>query len=204
MPDAAAGGVYNTLAGILPRQRHESRMHLLEGSSSRPVGTARRQRVPPGPPAPGAAGTLGFLPCSGVLSLCHLLGPLFRACLFRAPHSEPSSPLSDGASLPYRESLPNIPNTFFCSYFLLTQVLHSPLFSKPWSSHPQPSQRLLLPPEVGEPRLWSCTHRGVVLGIHLTMGVITRKLLYSQGLSFLICKMDTMPVSRGCREGDMR
>ena len=32
----------------------------------------------------------------------------------------------------------------FCSYFLLTQVLHSPLFSKPRSFRPQPSQRLLL------------------------------------------------------------
>lgn len=46
MPDAAAGGVYNTLAGILPRQRHESRMHLLEGSSSRPVGTVGGKKGP--------------------------------------------------------------------------------------------------------------------------------------------------------------
>ena len=59
---------------------------------------------------------------------------------------------------------------------------------------PAPSllKGFLCPAELGEPRLWSCTHLGVVLGIHLTMGVITRKLLYSQGLSFLICKMDTM------------
>ena len=64
-----------------------------------------------------------------------------------APRSEhpTQSPLphsSDGAPLSYRESLPNIPNTFFCSYVLFTPHfspspgLPTPTFSKA-SSAPQ-------------------------------------------------------------------
>lgn len=114
-----------------------------------------------------------------------------------APRSEhpTQSPLprsSDGAPLSYRESLPSIPNTFFCSY-----VLFTPHFS-PSPGLPTPSllKGFFCPAELGEPRLWSCPHLGVVLGIRLTMGVITGKSLYSRGLSFLTCKMDTMACLR--------
>lgn len=139
------------LAGILPRQRHESRMHLLEGSSNRPVGTARRQRVPPGPSAPGAARTLGF---SCLPSMQWHLQPLlsarapFSACLFRALPLRAlfltllmEHPFLIGNH--YQISLP----TPFLFLLSIHSVLHSHFSPAFLSSHPQPSQVALCPAE---------------------------------------------------------